>query len=468
MAGLIPITVAHGDGIGPEIMEATLFILKEAGARIEPQEVTIGEKLYLQGVTQGITQEAWDSIKSTKVFLKAPITTPQGGGYRSLNVTVREALGLYANVRPCLSYAPFVPTLHPSMNLVIVRENEEDLYSGIEYQQTKDVCESVKLISRQGCERIVRFAFEYARHCGRKKVTCMTKDNIMKKTDGLFHSIFDQLSRDYSDIVAEHWIVDIGAAKLAVQPENFDVVVLPNLYGDILSDVTAQLSGSVGISGAMNIGAEAAMFEAIHGSAPRHAGKNTANPSGLLQSAIYMLVYLGQIETANVVQNAWLKTLESGKHTKDIFRDGQSKAMLGTKEFARAVARHLGEAPASLKGADYRASFKPQRVVSEASAGVKQLNGVDVYFELAGNWQEFIARLQNINISGLRLTAVFNRGAQVWPQQLGAGDYINHWRCRFESNGSFASQDQILDLLNILHQHGYEFFKAENLFSFTA
>src|SRR5437762_6868599 len=203
MAQNVPITVAHGDGIGPEIMDATLAIIKQAGARIEIETIEIGEKVYLAGNTSGIEPSSWDSLRRTKVFLKAPITTPQGGGYKSLNVTVRKTLGLYANVRPCVSYHPFVETKHKTMNVVIVRENEEDLYAGIEHQQTDQVTQCLKLISRPGSEKIVRYAFEYARQHNRKKVNCFTKDNIMKLTDGLSHKVIDEIATEYRELENE-------------------------------------------------------------------------------------------------------------------------------------------------------------------------------------------------------------------------------------------------------------------------
>src|SRR5213083_176687 len=296
-----PITVAYGDGIGPEIMAATLEILREAGARIETEVIEIGEKVYKRGVATGIEPSAWESLRRTRVFLKAPITTPQGGGYKSLNVTTRKTLGLYANVRPCVSYHPFIDTKHPNMDVVIVRENEEDLYAGIEYQLTPDVTSCIKLISRPGSEKIVRYAFEYARLHNRKKVTCFMKDNIMKMTDGLFHKVFDEIGADYPEIEKEVSIVDIGAARLADTPEAFDVIVMPNLYGDILSDVAAQIAGSVGLAGSANIGESASMFEAIHGSAPRRANQNLANPSGLLLAGVMMLVHLNQQDIAERV-----------------------------------------------------------------------------------------------------------------------------------------------------------------------
>src|SRR3982750_4627752 len=349
----VPITVAHGDGIGPEIMAATLHILKEAGARIDIETIEIGEKVYLSGNDAGIAPESWDSLRRTKVFLKAPITTPQGGGFKSLNVTVRKTLGLYANVRPCVAYHPFIETKHPGMDVVIVRENEEDLYAGIEHRQTDQVIQCLKLISRPGSEKIVRYAFEYARRNNRKKVTCFTKDNIMKLTDGLFHKVFDEIGEEYADIEKEHWIVDIGAAKLADTPTAFDVIVMPNLYGDVLSDVAAQIAGSVGLAGSANIGENVSMFEAIHGSAPRRAGQNLANPSGLLLGAVLMLVHINQADIAERVHNAWLRTVEDGVHTYDIYAEGVSSQKGGTKEFAEAVAARLGQTPQTLKAASY-------------------------------------------------------------------------------------------------------------------
>src|SRR5687768_4674554 len=333
MSKSVPITVAHGDGIGPEIMAATLHILKAGGAALDIETIDIGERVYLAGNSAGIEPSAWESLRRTKVFLKAPITTPQGGGFKSLNVTVRKTLGLYANVRPCVSYHPFVDTKHPVMDVVIVRENEEDVYGGIEYRQTAQVTQCLKLISRPGTEKIVRYAFEYARRNNRRKVTCFTKDNIMKITDGLFHKVFDEIAADYADIENEHWIVDIGAAKLADTPEAFDVVVLPNLYGDVLSDVAAQIAGSVGLAGSANIGEKIAMFEAIHGSAPRRAGQNLANPSGLFLGSILMLVHINQPDVAERAHNAWLRTIEDGVHTYDMFKEGVSSEKIGTREF---------------------------------------------------------------------------------------------------------------------------------------
>jgi isocitrate dehydrogenase len=465
----VPITVAHGDGVGPEIMSATLSILEAAGARIDVETIEIGEKVYLRGVSAGIEPSAWASLRRTKVFLKAPVTTPQGGGYKSLNVVTRATFGLYANVRPCVSYYPFVDTKHPKMDVVIVRENEEDTYTGIEYRQTNDMMESLKLISRPGSEKIVRYAFEYARSNNRKKVTCFVKDNIMKLTDGLFHKVFDGIAREYPDIENESWIVDIGAAKLADTPEAFDVVVMPNLYGDILSDVAAQAAGSVGLAGSANIGEHYAMFEAIHGSAPRRAGQDLANPSGLLLAAVMMLVHIDQPQVAARVHNAWLRTIEDGIHTYDIFVEGVSKKKVGTQEFTRAVVDRLGQKPERLKEVAY--SHSPKKALEQKAPPVrvkanKDLVGVDIFLDWnQGSVDELGHTLQEIHSEGLELTLITNRGAQVWPNGIPETFTTDHWRCRYLGHGTIRHQ-QIADLLQRVADSGFDCIKTENLYNF--
>jgi isocitrate dehydrogenase len=466
---MIKITVAKGDGIGPEIMDATLDIIMAAGAKIEIEEIEVGEKVYLAGNTAGIAKESWDVIRRNKVFLKAPITTPQGGGYKSLNVTTRKFLGLYSNVRPCMSLHPFVKTKHPNMDVVIVRENEEDLYAGIEHQQTDEVVQCLKLISRPGCEKIVRYAFEYAKHYGRKKVTCFTKDNIMKQTDGLFHQVFDEIAKEYPEIENEHWIIDIGAAKLADTPEAFDVIVMPNLYGDVLSDVAAQIAGSVGLAGSANIGEECAMFEAIHGSAPRRAGQNLANPSGLLQGAIMMLNHIGQTKVAEKVQNAWLKTIEDGVHTYDIFKEGISTQKVGTKEFAQAVIANLGNIPSTLKSVVYahESALNLPKYQRKAPAQ-KELVGVDIFVHWAGlNPDELAEKIQKLDSQEIKLSMITNRGIKVWPEGFSETFCTDHWRCRFKpTDGNIIEKQHIIQLLDAALKQGIDTIKTENLYTF--
>lgn len=473
-----PITVARGDGIGPEIMAATLHILKEAGARLDIEEIEIGEKVYLAGNSAGIAPESWDSLRRTKVFLKAPITTPQGGGFSSLNVAVRKTLGLYANIRPCVSYHPFVETKHPVMDVVIVRENEEDTYAGIEYRQTDQVEECLKLISRPGSEKIVRYAFEYAKKFNRKKVTCFIKDNIMKRTDGLFHRVFDEIAKEYSGIEADHWIVDIGSAKLADTPENFDVIVMPNLYGDVLSDVAAQIAGSVGLAGSSNIGEQVAMFEAIHGSAPRRAGQNLANPSGLFLGSILMLVHINQPDIAGLAHNAWLKTIEDGVHTYDMYKEGVSKEKVGTREFAEAVVARLGQKPETLKPVEYKSNedvsepAKPIYTIREPQK--KELVGVDVFLDwwkgsFYGVANELGEQVEKLSGDGLKLQNIANRGVKVYPGGLPDTFTVDHWRCRFVAEageGTAVTHAQLISLLQRFNEAGLDVIKTENLYNF--
>lgn len=462
------ITVAKGDGIGPEIMDATLRILKAANARIEWEEVGIGEQLYLSGNTSGIDRAAWDAIIRNRVFLKAPITTPQGGGYKSLNVTMRKTLGLYANVRPCKSFAPFVATKHQDMDVVIIRENEEDLYAGIEHRQTEEVVQCLKLISRPGCEKIIRYAFEYARLYKRKKVSCFVKDNIMKMTDGLFHKIFREIAAEYPDIETDNWIIDIGAARLADTPEMFDVIVTSNLYGDVISDIAAQITGSVGLAGSANIGEKCAMFEAIHGSAPPIAGQNIANPTGLLRAAIMMLSHIGQQEIAETVKNAWSCTIEQGIHTQDIYTEGVSTRLVGTKEFADAVIERLGQKPEVIPVADYEKEVQlmmPSYVRKKPAK--KVLKGVDVFVDWRGSKvEELAAALKKLN-NGIELTMITNRGVKVWPDGFDETFCTDHWRCRYEmpDNGDSPTR-YIPELLTRAIDEKLDVIKTENLYEF--
>ena len=457
MPSKTPITVAHGDGIGPEIMAATLQILDAAGAALDIETIEIGEKVYLRGNSAGIDPSSWASLLRTKVFLKAPITTPQGGGFKSLNVTTRKTLGQYANVRPCVSYHPFIDTKHPNMDVVIVRENEEDLYAGIEYQLSPEVTSCIKLISRPGTEKIVRYAFEYARRHNRKKVTCFTKDNIMKMTDGLFHKVFDEIAAGYPDIQNEHWIVDIGAAKMADTPEAFDVIVMPNLYGDILSDVAAQIAGSVGLAGSANIGEKCAMFEAIHGSAPRRAGQNLANPTGLLLGAVLMLVHIEQPEVAERVHNAWLRTIEDGIHTYDIFTEGVSREKVGTKEFAAAVIARLGQHPNRLKQVTYakRAAQSAAHTVTASSAKT-ELKGVDALVYWPSRDANALAdTVGKFSGGGLKLQMIDNRGVKVWPAGMAETFCTDSFRCRFMAEHA-TDMKQIMALLGRMAEGGVE------------
>jgi isocitrate dehydrogenase len=484
MSESVTVAVAYGDGIGPEIMQATLHILKEAKANIKIQTIEIGQKLYNKHYTSGINQEAWDTIANSQVLLKSPITTPQGSGYKSLNVTLRKALGLYANVRPARCFHPFVATKHAAMDLVIVRENQEDIYAGIEYRHTRDVYESVKLISKSGSQKIIRYAFEYARLHGRKKVTCLVKDNIMKFTDGIFHKTFDQMRLEYPELEADCLLMDIGTAKIASQPEMFDVIVTSNLYGDIISDVAAEISGSVGLAGSSNIGPHMAMFEAVHGSAPDIAGKGIANPSGLINAAVMMLVHLQQPRQANLIENAWKRTLEDGICTLDVYKGNMRSQMQGsmtqvsTMEFAAAVVARLGLAPQILPKANYehvspKANYEhvsPKAIGQIAndgiidSSGSKKLVGVDVFIDMLLEGPGALAeKIQGNEHAGAMLQMITTKGLKVWPNAQEVKISSDHWCCRFIG---VKTHQETLRILQELADKGIDFIKVEHLYEF--
>jgi NAD-dependent isocitrate dehydrogenase len=328
------ITLIRGDGIGPEISDAVMRILDAAGARITYDEVEAG-LCSIEKTGEGITTEGMDLIKRNGVALKGPTTTPVGGGHKSINVTIRKALDLYVNLRPCKSL-PGIETPFKNVDLLIVRENIEDTYGGIEHMQSADLAQCLRLITRSGSLRAARFAFETARKLKRKTVTCVHKANIMKITDGLFLQAFREVAEEYKDIQATDIIVDNCCMQLVSKPQQFDVLLLPNLFGDIVSDLCAGLIGGLGIAAGANIGAKSAVFEAVHGSAPDIAGKGLANPTAMLLSAVSMLRHLEQLDVADRIENSVFKVLQDGKAKT---RDLGGKA--STDDYTRAVIANL-------------------------------------------------------------------------------------------------------------------------------
>ena len=324
------ITLIPGDGIGPEVSAAVVRIIEASGVEVEWETHYAGAQA-LEKFGDTLPQELLESIVRNKVALKGPITTPVGKGFTSVNVGLRKTLDLYANLRPVRAL-PNVPSRYPELDLVVVRENTEDLYSGIEHVVVPGVVESIKIITEKASTRIARFAFEFARREGRKKVTAVHKANIMKLSDGLFLECFRNVARDYPEIEADDKIVDNACMQLVMRPEQFDIMLLENLYGDIVSDLCAGLIGGLGLVPGANIGERGAVFEAVHGSAPDIAGQGIANPTALLQSGILMLRHIGEREAAERIESAMLKVFQEGKtRTRDI--GGEAKTM----EFAEAI-----------------------------------------------------------------------------------------------------------------------------------
>ncbi len=481
-----PITIAFGDGIGPEIMDATLRVLKAAEARLTFNIIEVGKNIYEKGFNSGLMPSAWEELNNTKILLKAPITTPQGGGYKSLNVTIRKKLGLYANIRPVASFHPFVTTKHPKMDVVIIRENEEDLYTGIEHRQTVQSYQCLKIITREGSEKIIRYAFEYAVKNNRKKVSCFSKDNIMKLTDGMFHEVFNQVAKEYPNIATDHHIIDIATAKLAAKPEMFDVIVTLNLYGDIVSDVAAEISGSVGLAGSANIGKEFAMFEAIHGSAPDIAGQNIANPTGLLSAAVMMLVHLGQADVASKIQNALFKTIEDGLHTPDIYNEKSSKKKLGTKEFADAVIANLSGVPATLPKAEYKnveATKTAENKSTITAANIKKsLIGFDLFIDWQDEFDALLAAIKEMESEKFEIKMITAKGLVMWPQIdkhnqptypkgqtilrfIGKGISGKNSNDIIDANKTITHLE-LIEILNVFANKKIDFIKYEGLYLF--
>ncbi|MDD9332017.1 MAG: isocitrate dehydrogenase [Wolbachia sp.] len=465
------ITVAYGDGIGPEIMEAVQSILREAGAEISWEIIEIGECVYNKRRNDGIYESGLNFIKRTKILLKSPTTTPQGKGHKSLNVALRKNFGLYANIRPCISYSPIIENKFGKFDIVVIRENEEDVYTGIEHRLTGDSYQCTKIITRSSSKKICRYAFEYAKKHNRKKVTCLTKDNIMKMTDGTFHSAFDLIAKDYPDIQSEHYIVDIGMAKVATAPESFDVIVTENLYGDILSDIVAQISGSVGLAGSSNIGDEYAIFEAVHGSAPDIAGKNIANPSGLLNAAVQMLIYIGQTDIAKSIYNAWLTTLEDGIHTADLYNEENSKQKVGTKEFAEAVIDNIGRKPKILSelvvSKDLSGKIDKVEDNYEQNYKVKKLVGSDITlaWDRSNNFDQVIKLFES---NKLQIIAIYSKGLSVWSKDSNMessssiGDQIT---CRFIADvKQNITNGYVNSVLIELEENNFDVVKMDKLY----
>jgi len=447
------ITVLPGDGIGPEVVDSALSIVKATGAPVEFEMCEAGARAFQKGIVTGIPKETIESIERTRVVLKGPLETPLGHGNRSANVTLRTLFETYGNIRP-VRELPGVQTAFTGRNLdiVIVRENIEDLYAGIEYMQTPGVAEGLKLISREGCEKIVKLAFAFAIAEERKAVHCATKSNIMKLTEGLLQHTFEEFAPQYPSITSKHILIDNCAHQLAMRPEQFDVIVTTNMNGDILSDLTSGLTGGLGFAPSANIGNDVSIFEAVHGSAPDIAGKNKANPTALVLSAAMMLRHIGEGKAANDVEQAVLVALESGIRTSDMI-GVQNPA--STTEFTQAVISSLGKRSKVSPPRDYKKVQLPPAVpgVNVVSAKSRRLIGLDVYVESDLDPAKLAAGLDLLaKPSPLKLQMITNRGAMVFPSSGRGVSLVDHFRCRFVLRDAAAvlADVEILALLGTI------------------
>ena len=447
------ITVLPGDGIGPEVVESALEIIKATSAAVEFEKCEAGARAFQKGIVTGIPKETIESIERTRVVLKGPLETPIGYGNRSANVTLRTLFETYGNIRP-VRELPGVQTAFTGrkLDIVIVRENIEDLYAGIEYMQTPGVAEGLKLISREGCEKIVKLAFAFAIAEERKRVHCATKSNIMKLTEGLLQHTFEEFAPQYPSIEAKHILIDNCAHQLAMRPEQFDVIVTTNMNGDILSDLTSGLTGGLGFAPSANIGNDVSIFEAVHGSAPDIAGKNKANPTALILSAAMMLRHIGEGKAANDVEQAVLVTLESGVRTSDMMGVQNPTS---TTDFTKAVISNLGKRSKLSPPRNYKKVELPPAKpgVNVVPAASRRVRGVDVYVEsdidpkaLAGDMEKLVES------SPVRLEMITNRGAMVFPSSNRRVSLVDHFRCRFVLRDGAAGlgDAEILSLLEVI------------------
>ncbi|MGC9271632.1 NADP-dependent isocitrate dehydrogenase, partial [Acidiphilium sp.] len=429
------VTAMPGDGIGPEVFDATRRIFEAAGAPIEWEVAEAGAAVFKKGIPSGAPRETLDSIAANGLALKGPLETPVGYGAKSANVTLRKHFELYANIRPVRELPGIkTPFTGRGIDMVIVRENVEDVYAGIEHMQTPDVAQCLKLMTRPGCERIIRAAFGLALAEDRKTVTCATKANIMKLTEGMMKRVFEAVGPDYPTIAQNHVIIDNCAHQLVIAPEQFDVIVTSNMNGDIISDLAAGLVGGLGIAPSANLGDRAAIFEAVHGSAPQIAGKGLANPTALLSAAIMMLRHIGAFETAEIVEQALFITLAEGINlTGDLSPRGHG---VGTEKFVGQVIENLGRS-SNLPSRHYQPLHLTPwpDLTAHTEPATRELIGVDVFIETdlsAAALGESLMKIASGSV--LRLDSISNRGVQVWPSTGGQTFLVDHFDCRFMLN----------------------------------
>lgn len=464
------VTLIYGDGVGSEVVGATRKIIEAAGVKVDWEVCEAGAEVFKKGLASGVPQETIDSIHRTRMVLKGPLETPVGHGEKSANVTLRKLFETYANVRPIREFPNVVsPYSGRGIDFVIVRENVEDLYAGIEYMQTPGVAECLKLISRKGCEKIIRFAFEFARSEGRKTVHCATKANIMKLTEGLMKRTFEEIAQDYSDIEAQHIIVDNCAHQLVRFPEKFDVIVTTNMNGDILSDLGSGLIGGLGFAPGANLGNGISIFEAVHGSAPKYKGKNVINPTAVLLSGTMMLRRLKEFDAAQAIEQALFVTLESGCMTQDILKDASAAT---TTQFTDAIIKNLGKESKSWKKRPYKSIQMPNIDARPdlVTPKTRQVVGVDVFIEAADDSQSLGKSLERLTATTpFELKIISNRGVRVYPSAGASPDTVDSWSCRFilKDEKRDCENAHIIELLNAIHQE-HQWNHIEKLYMFDS
>ena len=449
------IAVAKGDGIGPEIMEAVLHIFDANKVPLTYESVDMGKWVFDKGFNTGMTPEAKETIEKLGVLFKGPMETPKGKGVKSINVTARKVWNTYANKRVFQSLHGVDTVFSKAgipIRITVLRENIEDTYGGIEHMLTQDVAVSRRMITRPGCIQFLRYGFDMARKQGARRITCAHKANIMKLTDGLFLDCFYELAKEYPDLKADDIIVDDLAMKLVIRPNDFDIICLTNLQGDIMSDLCAGLVGGLGFAPSANIGEDISIFEAVHGTAPDIAGKHIANPTSLLLSGLMMLRHLGLWEHAATIENALLYTLEQGVHTGD-FGD-RNTASVNTPQFAEAIISNFGKAP-SINAVPTQPNqpveiqvLKPKEnhMLVSLVKDPEIINGVDLFIESEEQPSAVAEKCLKHHGNLFTITTISNRGTQVWPKGSVFTNCANVYTARFENTSGVITVQDVLDL----------------------
>jgi isocitrate dehydrogenase len=458
------VTIIPGDGIGPEVVNATRAMIEATGVAIDWEEAHAGASMFRAGVASGVPGETIESISRTRCVLKGPLETPVGFGEKSANVTLRKLFETFGNIRPVREFPGVTtPFSGRGLDFVVVRENVEDLYAGIEHMQTPGVAQCLKLISRKGCEKVIRLGFALARAEGRTAVQCATKANIMKMTEGFMKRTFEEISGEFPDIEASHIIIDNCAHQLVKKPEQFQVIITTNMNGDIISDLGSGLIGGLGFAPSANLGEDVAIFEAVHGSAPKYAGKDVANPTAVALSGVMMLRYLGEMDAARTMENALLATLEEGK---TVPRDvpGVTEPA-GTKAYTEAVIANYGKAPSRLAARDSRPIEIPRipRETISVTAKSRRTLGCDIFLESGRTPAEIGEFLQaTAPRFGLHLKMISNRGTQVFPSRGAETDSVDHWRCRHLGD-PFPDNETLGQYLSAIEAEGFRWMHLEKL-----
>ena len=462
------VTLIYGDGIGPEVVGATRKIIDASGVSIDWEICEAGAQVFKQGLPSGVPDDTIQSIKRNRLVLKGPLETPVGYGEKSANVTLRKLFETFANIRPIREF-PNVDTPYSGrkIDLVIVRENVEDLYAGIEHMQTPGVAQCLKVITRKGCEKIARTAFEFARSENRKTIHCATKANIMKFSEGMLKRTFEEIALEYPEIESHHIIVDNCAHQLVRFPEKFDVIVTTNMNGDILSDLGSGLIGGLGFAPGANIGNGIAIFEAVHGSAPKYAGLNTINPTAVLLSGVMMLRYMEEFEAANRIEQSLLYTLEKGIATRDV---PTVKKKVTTSEFTDIIIKNLGKESTAWPQRAYKklavpvVDSRPDSVICKE----RKFIGIDVFIESILTAHELGTDLEKLMAATVvDVKSISNRGVMVYPSVGIQPDVVDLWYARLlvKETNKILTYNDILSLLEIISKK-YKWVHVEVLSEF--